>query len=267
VLCNACTARLSRLLAMAASIAGDLDDAVARLLKRGSSGGKRTADEQPLPYDARASDVAHELRNCLSGWVRVVQVGPDHPDYGSDWPWNTTGSMARWLGARMPRIRQHEAAADMLADVDAHVTAAVAVVDRRPGRLYGGPCPSCGEDLIGRPGASAMKCRCGQSVDVGERWGAMREVMRDMLGSAQWCVTASSALGAKVTDSAVYMWAQRKQLIPHGERPSLKGGKPVPLYRLGDVMKLAEEGPRAARIGVAKVPASAGTLPGRGQPD
>lgn len=241
-LCRACTARLSRLLTRAADIAGDLDDAVARLLKRGS-GGKRT-DEQPLPLDLAASDIAHGLRNCLAGWVRVIK--PRVPDrYGplcpacihlscrairrAMWPADAVPSMASWLGGQLDVIRQHEAAAELLADVGAHVTAALAVVDRQPELHPAGLCSQCGLPLRAEPGADTAWCREGHFNEGIAARRAARAAMADQLGTPSELARTLAVLGYAVRESTISSWGTRGRLA---RRP---GG----LYRLSDALALA----------------------------
>jgi hypothetical protein len=213
VICTACQDSLRATLAMAALI-----------------------DEQPLPYDPAASAARQSLSLALADAVYGL-TGPH------GWPIadTTISGMARWLLARMPQVAASPHAAR---DHDAIRRAAARcamVLDGPPQRAYAGPCPACGHDVLGQPGAVFAQCEnCGQDVEVRHQQDAMKGVVADLLGTAEWCATASSALGSPVSDSAVRMWALRKRLVAHGQRPSLKGGEPVPLYRVGDVMKLAD---------------------------
>lgn len=243
-LCRACTARLSRLLATAASVAGDLGDAVARLMRRGA-GGKRTGDEQPLPLDLAASGVAHGLRNCLAGWVRVIKARvPDrsgplcpaciHPSCRAirraSWPAGTVPSMASWLSGQLDVIRQHEAAAEVLADVGAHVAAALAVIDRAPELHPAGSCGECGSPLRAEPGADSAWCPRGHFNEGIAARRAARAAAADVLGTAAEISGALERLGINVAASKIRTWAARGRIA---QRP---GG----VYAMSDVLVLAD---------------------------
>jgi hypothetical protein len=236
MLCRTCSTELRAALTFAAAIAPDLADAVAKFTVRGSGGGSRRVPASQPPLDLDAAAIADELRNCLAGWCRAL-LGV-HP--GPPWPVNTTGGMARWLAERTGLIRQAEWAAAMHRDVLHHAGRALAAVDRRPdARLYAGPCPSCGADLLGQPGDAVIACRCGMVSEVDERHEAMRAVLEDQLGSVSWCASMASALGVAVTENTVKSWVQRERLVSHGERVSVSNRKAYAVYRFGDVLDLA----------------------------
>lgn len=240
VLCAGCTSDLAAALATIASLAPDLDDAVGCQLVRGG-GGKR-ADENPLPVDPGAMDVRDAVRNVLGGWVRVIMES--RPSPRAAWPGDLIAVMARWLHARTGLLRQHEAAASIHREVLEARRAVVVAVDRRPDRVYAGPCPDCGADLLGDPGASVITCRCcGGRHEAGERLGAMREALEDQLGSVSWCAAVATATGVPLSENTVKSWAQRERLAPKGERRSPLDTRPHKVYRLGDVLKLAAQRP------------------------
>jgi len=232
VICGTCADGLSAALAMAASIAGDLDDAIARQLRHGG-GGRRSGDEQPLPVDLRAADAARELHGCLSGWVQVIaETAPmmSTPD--------TIRWMAEWLRARMRWIAAHDAAADICREVTRAVSRAAMVLDGPPPREYAGPCPACGNDVLGQPGAAIAACtRCGHSVEVAAQQDAMRAAMDDMLFTAGELVSMAKALGQPVSEFTVRSWVHRDQLVSKGTRPR-DHGAPSATYRFGDVLVL-----------------------------
>lgn len=69
-ICNDCTKALQLALVTAAVLGPDLELATARQ-SRFTSPGRHTTT-QPLPYDERAAEAAHALRNELAGWVRIL---------------------------------------------------------------------------------------------------------------------------------------------------------------------------------------------------
>lgn len=230
ILCRTCTGSLARSLAAAAVIGPDLDDAVARLLKRGS-GGKRTGDDNPLPIDTGAMDARDQLRNCLSGWVRVlldVHPGPPYPP-------GTIASMARWLGERTALIRQAEWAAAMLADIQRHVQAAVAVIERKPELVPAGTCEACGSLLLAELGTDTVRCSCGMvTIGIAEKR-AQRAAAADVLGSAGEISGALAKIGIQVPRGTITSWASRGRLAM----------RPGGVYAMSEVLALASE--RTAR--------------------
>ena len=154
----------------------------------------------------------------------------------TDYPADTVPAMAAWLAQRMDRIRQHEAAAQIVAGVTGAVRAAQRAIDRPPSRVYGGPCPQCGADLLGQPGEPTVTCPgCGTGYNLATRRAVMEGQLRirlaDTLGTPDWCTTAASACGLHVTAAIIRVWASRRRLA---QRP---GG----LYRFGDIAALIDE--------------------------
>lgn len=234
-LCRDCTTSLRSALTMAASIAPDLDDAIARQLRHGGSG--KRSGEQPLPVDLRASHAASMLRIVLADVTGRLAAEDGKLPYRA----MGIAALARWLTGQLTRIVVRADAGGIHRDVTGAVDQAVRVLEPPPDRDYCGPCTRCGADLLSAPGAGLVAClACGQDHEVAEQIDAMVAVVRDLLGTAQWCATASTALGSPVSDSAVRMWALRDRLVPRGQRPSAKGAGMVALYRVGDVMELAD---------------------------
>ena len=140
----------------------------------------------------------------------------------------TIQAMALALLHQVPRIRQREDAPDSLAALTQATRQARRVIDRPPSRVYAGPCPQCGADLLAMPGRSVITCACGQPVVIAERQEAMRQALEDHLGNAAYAARACTGLGLPVTPEVIRKWAERGKLVPHGG-----------LYRIGDVITLA----------------------------
>jgi hypothetical protein len=229
IICAACTGSLRAALELAASIAPDLDDAIARQLRHGS-GGRRSGDEQPLPVDLRASDARRDLGVALLGAVADVISGP--------WPPATIAAMAEWLLASMAELAVHPLAGYEYHAIRRAVDRAAMVLDGPPPRQYAGPCPDCGADVLGQPGAPMARCKgCGAQVEVAAQQDAMRAAMDDMLFTAAQLVSMAAALGQPVSEHTVRSWVRRRQLVARGEWP--RGhGEPSATYRFGDVLVL-----------------------------
>lgn len=199
-------------------MAPDLDDAVARLLKRG--GGGRSSREVPLLVDLGAMAARDALKNALAGWVRVFAMG--------DWPADDVGAIALRLVRRLDFVRLQPEAGEVVRDVTTAVAAAQRAVDRAPDMLPAGNCDGCGAMVYGEAQAASALCVCGAAmVDIAYRREAMVR-QADVLGTDKEIALTLAAIGRKVSDGTIRMWASRGRLE---QRP----GK---LYRLSDVLAL-----------------------------
>lgn len=170
------------------------------------------------------------------------------------WPADTPQAMARWLLARLDRIRRHEAGAEIAAEIR-DLAATLRRASDRGGveKVYAGLCGSdgareCPEPLYARPGATSTVCGvCGTVHDVQERREQMREAVMEMVLPAPEAAAAVTALWgrqereddgsftwAQITAAAVRGMAKRKRLVPHAH--DTRRGAEVPLYRVGDVL-------------------------------
>lgn len=237
-LCGSCTRDLRRELTTAAGLAPDLDLATARQTRFARSPGASRSRGTALPYDTRASDAATALRDVLAGWIRAISPAGVQDTH--------TAVMALQLLRQVPAIRQRDDAARRLDDLTAAVIRCLRVIDRPPSRIYAGPCPDCGTDLLGKPGHLAVTCRgCGAGHSIAERQEWLRGELDGVLGSASWCATAATALGLPVAEATIRSWVHRRKLAARHHEPRRPGGAERPLYRLADVLDLALE--RAAR--------------------
>lgn len=225
-ICTQCEHQLTLALMAAAAMAGDLQDAVARLLRRGTGG--HGGGEAPLLIDLGAMAVRDHLRNCLAGWVRDTAA--------DDWPADDLAAMAFWLIRRMPMVRLLPQAGEMVRDVTMAVSRAQAAIDRRPDMLPAGPCDVCRAMVYAEAGTDVAACLCG-TVMTGVT--ARREAMvrqADILGSPAEIAATLAAIGRRVSDGTIRKWASRGRLQQHGDG----------WYRLSEVLALVSE--RDARM-------------------
>jgi hypothetical protein len=210
---------------MAASIAGDLDDAAARQLRHGS-GGRRTGDEQPLPVDLRASEAADALHIGLCGCVRLVMRPP------LAWPADTISGYAGWLGGRIGLIRRSPSAAVICETIHVTVSRCVSVLDGPPERHPAGNCAACGAQLLAPPGADSARCRgCGEIATGIAESRAKRAAQADVIASAEEIAVRLRIAGYPVAAGTIRMWKTRQRIA---ERPG--GG-----YALGEVLELVRQ--------------------------
>lgn len=231
-LCAGCTRDLAQLLLQAADIAPDLDDAVARLLRRGS-GGKGSGGDAPSPVDWTASEAVYRLRGALLRMVtEMVTDIREYPGCG-------IAVMARWLLSRLSDIRQHYDAPPELAILRDAVHRALAVVDRKPERAPAGLCDNCGRQLLAELGADSVTCACGMTLTGLIAWRRQRAADADMLGTpAEISAFCKNVLGIGIPRGTITSSVSRGRL-------TLRPGNVV---ALSDVLALhAQSQARAGR--------------------
>lgn len=234
-LCQGCTRDLGQALLTAASIAPDLDDAVARLMVRGDRGPR--GSEPVLPVDLAASDAAAELRIQLMGGVQVV-MAMGAPSEGEYVPYSVR-PMATWLLKHLGTLRQYSQAQRLHKGIRAAVDRAVAVVDRRPERMPAGLCPLCRVELFAEVGADTAACpACGYAVTGIQARRRERAAAADVLGTPGEISGALERIGISVPRGTITSWASRGRLA----------ARPGGVYALSDVLALkAESDSRGAR--------------------
>lgn len=245
----------------------ELQTTIARLSKSGESspaGGK--ASEAPIPYHARASAVAHRMRNELSTWARIVAE-----ERGLSLPADHPVAVARWLaealaGAFVP--------SEMGSGIRGVVRDAERVIGQAPDMMFAGRCetplteegraavkcdpnvdvPRCMADLYVRvesrkPGEGAkddseaktkatVTCRaCGAIHDVAYRKTWMAQHLSGALVTAGEATPYLSWLtGKDIKVDTIHKWRTRAgRLQAHEDRAG------QPLYRFRDLLPLAEE--------------------------
>jgi hypothetical protein len=222
-LCVGCTRDVALALLTAASIAPDLDDAVARLLKRGS-GGKSSSPEPPLPIDLVASDARQRLSSCLMIWVLRMRPAPGTVLLGIT-------AMAKWLASHLGELRQYPRARAAHHEIRAAVARAVQAVDRLPECAPAGTCERCGAQLLAELGADTVTCACGLRLDGLREQRARRAAAADVLGTASEIASAREQIGIHVSASTIRKWASRGRL----------GARPGPKYAMSDVLVLCAQ--------------------------
>jgi hypothetical protein len=229
-LCQGCTRDLAHTLLTAASIAPDLDDAIARLLKRGS-GGKSSNPEPPLPIDMAASDAADLLRLELAVWSASVAPPDDMPPMVL-----RIRDLARHLARHLDGLRQHPDAGRAKRDISTAVHRALAVVDRLPERAPAGLCDNCGRQLLAELGADSVTCACGMTLLALQDRRRERAAAADVLGTAAEISGALERIGIRIPRGTITSWASRGRLVP----------RPGGAYALSDVLALhAQKGNHA----------------------
>lgn len=245
VVCPRCAFALDAALADVCGYQGlayDLQLAVTRQARIGTRSGGR-ATETPVVYNERASETEQALKNTLGTWARLIA-----DETGAMLPVDDLARIAAWLRPRVGWLRHHEAGAEAYDQILDAVRDARHAVDRPAERLYAGPCDQCGQAMYARPAAAYVTCRTPECEDLAypvedrRRW--MVDQLEDLIGGASYVAAICTGLGVKVAESTIRMWVKRRKLRPLDYAPSLKGegdpdGRPRPMYRVGDVIRVA----------------------------
>lgn len=200
-------------------------DAIADRYARVS--GSRT---RPLGYRPAAVEAADLLHITLLYWGRIIAYARRTRP-----PGGTATELAMWLARHRETIRQHEGAAEIVAQIRYAISNARTAVDRPPERVYAGQC-GCGIDLYARKRAQQVKCSgCGTVHSVDERRTEMLNQIREHLATAAEIASGIGELhGQPINRKTINKWSSRDRLVVRGY--SAEG---YPLFRIGDVLDLA----------------------------
>lgn len=267
-----CTLGLHRSLVFLASMADSAVDTIARQTRHGDPG--RGGRSQPLPVDLGASDRALEVERTVVDRARWIaeQRGldahtlPERPGQGPFcpycehmsctairavrvWPRNLAPALGRaagWLTGQLDWLRHRPEAADVYRELHTAVSRLRWLVEGPVPRWYAGQCwelvdgQRCTTDLYANPGADTVRCpECGYRHDTAYRREWLLDEARDTLAHAELAARAITALGRRVTSSAIRGYAHRDRLINHGHDAAGR-----PLYRVGDILDLLDEAER-----------------------
>lgn len=243
--CPRCGDRLIPLLNAVPGILDDLDDVIARQV-RFTTGGTRSSDERPLPYNPAGSDSRHVLVSTLLVWAQLISE--QRGIIPTSWD---PAALGPWLAGHVDWMRAQAAGPEAMAELDAAVRQARRTTDRPADRQYAGPCTqevelhgvvlgTCGTDLYTRPGRETVTCQhCGTEYPLRERRAWLLDQAEDTLLPAKEISRAVDGLGVPISLDTIKSWVRRKQLAAHGKTPA-----GVATYRVGDVLTLVREGAR-----------------------
>ena len=239
-LCWTCIRRLHALLRDLGDDLAELHTQLTRQTRQGTGGGRPRIT--PLPYDPRAADVLADARTVLHGWTRVAV------DDGATQPADTQPAMLRTL--QRHHWHTHPAAHELLDELRWTHAQVLACIDTPSARRYLGPCGvitgldpdgterTCDGDVyaIGEHVRCAT-CHAAHSRDDRLEW--IAGIADDQLVSAAIAADVLTGWGVAVKAQAVYDWARRGRLLPHGHDHA---GHPT--YVLAEVRALAIEATR-----------------------
>jgi len=234
VLCWDCAKTLHRLLHDLADDIVELTTQLTRQAKTGSRYGSRSSTT-PVPYDTHASEVLDDVRTVLVDWTKVAC------EVEGDWPADTLAGMLRRL--RRTNWATHEAADELLDELDWTHRQVIACIDSPEARRYLGPCGTillgadqpCAGDVIA-VGNRAPRCRdCRATHDVDERLAWIAEQTADLLAPAGDIALWLTSLGYPTKPALIATWVARGKLLAHGHDRDRH-----PVYRVSDARALAE---------------------------
>lgn len=237
VICWDCAKRVHQLLH---DLADDIVELTTQLTRqaRAARGLGRSATT-PLPYDERAGRVLDDVRSVLVGWTKVAC------ETEGDWPPDTLAGMLRRL--RRTAWATHPAADELLDELTWTHRQVLDVIETAAPRRYLGPCgaarigddgveTTCPGDVVAI-GSRDPRCRdCRAVHDAAERIDWLASIADGLLVNAADAAAALTAWRVPVKAQAIYDWARRGRLLPHGHD---RNGHPV--YVLAEVRALAVE--------------------------
>lgn len=226
----------------------DLDDAITRQTSTaGGIGVLVRSAETALPYHAAASNLAHQARNTLTTWARLLL---DHQPRLRLRGGTSTAALAHALAEHRQQLAQLDGAGEMVDTITGLARAIRRMVDRAPDLQFVGPCShlhivdgaviKCTQDLWGIPGKADVHCpACGTTRNMAERREWLLALVNDQLATTQEIVTALPALlgeQVRLAAATIRSWVIRGKLDQHPPHPRDPRNRPT--YRVGDVIDL-----------------------------
>lgn len=275
--CAHCARQLRTALQTIVELSGDLQNAVTRQTAMGSRSEARSTAERPPPFDPKASEVAADLRNTVTTWVRHIDderglTWPERPIIGplecdiveplcahascariraSRRP-PTIADTARWLSGHVEWIRHRREAPEVIGDLRRVARRLAVTVDRPADRVYIGRCGGledpngCQADLYARPGADTVQCReCGNVWGVPEQRKWLLDVAKDQLATATEISRFLTQNREHPVAASTIRWFASKGRIAARGHNQLKR----PVYRVGDVIDALKESADTPALG------------------
>lgn len=214
-------------------IVEELDVTITRQSQFGAAYETGKSSEDPVYFHEAAADVAYDLHGALSSWVNEICTQRQLTYPGVD----RSARLARWLWQHVIDLALTTDASTALDEIRDAVKRAERVIDRPQGRMYVGPCGEqqdagrCGADLYAVVDKPVVRCReCGATHPVDERRRALREEVRNLLGTASEIAKLLPwILDSPITRKRITYYANRKQILPRKSN-----GETV--YQIGEVI-------------------------------
>lgn len=152
----------------------------------------------------------------------------------------TTSATLRYLADHVDWLAHRPEALDAFDELHDAVSRLRTAIDNTGDLAYSGPCDVCGRDMYARPGSAVVECEpCALIYDIKPRRDWLLDQAEDRLETASNIARALTAHDRPITPERVRKWGERGLITAHA-----KTSKGDPLYRFGDVRRLAEKPPR-----------------------
>ena len=242
-LCKVCTARSLRNLVALPGLFADLRSAYALQVTRRTGVTERNPLESPVPFDARAGQVADQMIAFTARWIELILVKGE----GRQHTGRTMATWSHWMTAQFARIRVHEGAGRFhhgLADL---IDRAQKAVDLPPEQQFVRQCPVCAHGIFAPRDAEVAICRhCKRAgVEPLTEWPVsetrllMTEGADDQLATAGAICQVLGTVGLPIKVHTIHDWAKASRGGRLQQRGQDRRGRA--LYRVGDVRSLASE--------------------------
>ena len=238
-LCKVCSRKLGDALK---SIADLWPESEVTLTRQGVSGsGSKVATggkENPLPFDAHASEVRWDVENAVTTWCRDI-ADDDIPDGVHD-----VVTAALWLSQNAGTIATVPQGPEVFDELSDAARRLERLVDRRAVKNYLGHCPQCGEQVWAWPNDLYIKCQgveCEETIDLDKQRTRLRGDLEARNGTpAELSAMAKQMFDQTISPSMIRWYASEKRILPRGTVMSIKGN-PVSVYLLADVLDVAAD--------------------------
>lgn len=249
LMCRDCTRKLRLDLEHLPGNWSDLQAALVRDVggRTYRGGGKDKTHETPLPYNPAVAQVAWDVHNTLSTWVRELDMG-DTQGLADN-----VRALANWLLTRLERIRGHQAVEEIHDELTYACRQVRIAIDIPPELKLAGTCPVCGKPVYATLSATETTCRECAKLGVetvinvpSQRLSAARAV-QDELVTRPTLEHLITGLGFSVNPNTFKAWFRRHPDRPGPIQPerddldremSAPDGRP--LYRVGRVLDQVE---------------------------
>ena len=270
-LCTHCIGELRDMFYDLPRLAAHLAEAATGQAKLGEPTRRTKSDEQPMPVNLRASDLADQVNRTLVRWVQDIcdtngvtyralrihppgYVGYVEPGEMVSENGTVTAQLSFWLGAHTESVAGNESAGDCFNEISDHMTRILATINRPVPPRFCGPCPAshpdddrkrCSQALMAK--REALEVICPQCKTVHNVDNLMVRLMAEV---DHWRFTRKetllimSTLGDKLSDRTFRHWRKLGIVKPCGyRRPDGRdaftrhGDDDEPLYRLSEVRR------------------------------
>lgn len=198
--------------------------------------GRHSSESQP-PVPLHVLDARRITLEYLRSWALVVIDDRNlHPKLDG----NDADGMARLLKAHADWLAEHEAAGDVLAQLEDCARKCQGIAEPFAALKFAGVCDVCAGDLMG-DGKTARCKGCKQVVDGETQAESIRAAVRDRLMTAQELVTLSPQVGKRLHRFQFDRWVRAGKIGSHATNVDGKPMYPVSEFLLLLIPEVRQE--------------------------